>query len=665
MNLLIISNNESQLSQLLAASFDRCDVIRPDAIAHTALDRYDAFAVLGGVDAEPLTLLAPDRNALGAQMQKGKRVLAEYTRGIGQVSFLEVTGTRFERPVLLCAQGGIAESLPQGTILDEQSNQRVIVYKATNRTSPILQYVPNPEGFYAVPHPERIKPDPARFALWLDEPGLLVCTFRLSNFAKAKFAPRSSWSALLDSIISWLGGSCPSRGIAAMFADAYTMGQSRDIRTAIGNALRWYQGADLFVYRDGLPYAVREGMGANVSPDGMHAPANELRLDCTGETSLMFYLKYLLDGNAGDLDAANGLSRFALDMQITELCPQYGMVRCSLTGWWNVNYQDDTSRGFLLPAMWRALFSGDKSTLPRVQLALDYLLRSTGTDGLRAVRLDFYDMYSVEVQASGLQCLTDEEARAHAKWSWGGGVDGITTMEELRARPAGTPSAHYNAYYMAALLLGYKLLGDDRYLQTALRGMQTLMDAYPNTAREHSETQEMCRLILPLSLLYWVTKEDDHRAWLYRVTEDLQRVRHPSGGYLEWDTGYTAICAQAKEAESSAFAINGDPVCDTLYSINWLPFSFMIAHFVTGDALFYTLWQDITAFFASVQIHSGDPHINGAWTRAIDMDAIEVYGVPNDVGWSPWSIESGWTMAEVTSGMILGLLKERLVGFFE
>jgi len=66
------------------------------------------------------------------------------------------------------------------------------------------------------------------------------------------------------------------------------------------------------------------------------------------------------------------------------------------------------------------------------------------------------------------------------------------------------------------------------------------MDAYPNTRREHSETQEMCRLILPLAWLYWVTNDDEHKEWLYRVTKDLQRVRHSSGAYLEWDTGYQA-----------------------------------------------------------------------------------------------------------------------------
>ena len=50
----------------------------------------------------------------------------------------------------------------------------------------------------------------------------------------------------------------------------------------------------------------------------------------------------------------------------------------------------------------------------------------------------------------------------------------------------------------------------------------------------------MCRLVLPLAILYGVTGEEKHREWLYRVTDDLQKVRHPSGGYREWDTGYKA-----------------------------------------------------------------------------------------------------------------------------
>ena len=44
---------------------------------------------------------------------------------------------------------------------------------------------------------------------------------------------------------------------------------------------------------------------------------------------------------------------------------------------------------------------------------------------------------------------------------------------------------------------------------------------------------------------------------------------------------------------------------------------------------------------------------------------MEVYGLPNDVGWGPWAIESGWTVAEIAAGLYSGLLKEQLKGFYQ
>lgn len=236
--------------------------------------------------------------------------------------------------------------------------------------------------------------------------------------------------------------------------------------------------------------------------------------------------------------------------------------------------------------------------------------------------------------------------------------------EELGTTKEGTPSAHYNGTYMASLLLAYKIFGDERYLSTAVRGMTTFMKVYPNTAREHSETQEYCRLILPLALLYWVTGEETHKEWLYRVTADLEKFKQPNGSFIEWDTGYCASCAGAVGGESSVLCENGNPVVDMLYSINWLPAAFAQAYLITGDEKFRALWRDICRFFLSVQIHSHNKMIDGVWTRAFDVVLNEVYGVPNDIGWAPWSVECGWTMGEIPIGILMGLISDDLRKFY-
>ena len=112
-------------------------------------------------------------------------------------------------------------------------------------------------------------------------------------------------------------------------------------------------------------------------------------------------------------------------------------------------------------------------------------------------------------------------------------------------------------------------------------------------------------------------------------------------------------------------AENGDPVMDMLYSLNWLPMAFSIAHYVTGDPWFRELWQAIAAFFAKIQIASADPLLDGVWPRAYDAAQGEVYGVPNDPGWAPWSVETGWTMSVIASGLMFGLMEEEIKPLFQ
>jgi len=56
--------------------------------------------------------------------------------------------------------------------------------------------------------------------------------------------------------------------------------------------------------------------------------------------------------------------------------------------------------------------------------------------------------------------------------------------------------------------------------------------------------------------------------------------------------------------------------------------------------------------------------IDGAWPRAVDVENMEVYGVPNDIGWAPWSVETGWTMSVVAAGLMMGLLEEKIRHIF-
>ena len=291
---------------------------------------------------------------------------------------------------------------------------------------------------------------------------------------------------------------------------------------------------------------------------------------------------------------------------------------------WNVCYQDDNAR-VLIPALLKMMYTGDRRRLDDCCRALEFLVKTTGTDGLRVARTDNL-------------VLDDAE------------------MDRLKTTEGAFPSAHYNAFYHAALLMCGQIAGRRDFIDVGVRGLEAIMSKYPDTTREQSETEELCRLVLPLSWLFRATGEEKHREYLYRVVNDLQRLKHKNGGYMEWDTGYKAACSRKENGECSLLAENGDPVADLLYSVNWLPLGFLHAFLATGDGFFKTLWREMAEFFISSQLHSENKLIDGAWARGFDLDKFEVYGIPNDVGWGPWAIESGWTVSEILAGLGFGLL---------
>jgi hypothetical protein len=169
-------------------------------------------------------------------------------------------------------------------------------------------------------------------------------------------------------------------------------------------------------------------------------------------------------------------------------------------------------------------------------------------------------------------------------------------------------------------------------------GIETVMDRYPDIARAGTETANVCLLVLPVAILYWITKQEKHKKWLYTVTGDLQRFRHEKGGYIEWDTGYAGSSSGVKDGESAVFSQNGDPVVDMpTPSIGF--FGIHRGLLRTGDEYFKKLWEILADFFVSTQVRGGNQMIDGAWPRSIDVENMEVYGVPNDIGWAPWSVE--------------------------
>lgn len=659
--ILIVSEDKSNdLLDVLKVNQVNFKIVHPDKVHQHDLDIYQGIMLLGGNNQDPMEIFPKDRHVIHQQIKKGKRVFAEYCKSIHNVCFSDSLSTRYERPVAFMdfPEAG----LEKGDILDEQSNNRLKVFIQSSKGRPLLQYISNPAGFYKTEMDFDKARSNAANALWFEHDHLLVCSFRMVNFIKAKFAPRHKWKKLIRFILQWVTGQSIDMSLAEpLYDSAYCFEENTEpfkekCLEAVNKVFDWFENNDMYDKRHGGYNSVREGLGPAVYADGTHKREVTVRLDNTGEMSLAWLMRYLMTKDPKSLEISDSLTEFILELQVKEEGPYYGMVRNGTFTWWNICYQDDSARGFLLPKLFEMLYTGSRKYETPVRECLDFLVRTTGKDGLRVPCTYCTSPDSNETFGRGYRQYEEDGILRYALD--GKPIKDITLMPE---RDGSTPSGHYNGWYLAALFLAYKVLGDEKYLNTALKGMDRIMAVYPFTSREHSETQELCRLILPCAMQYFATGAQEHKEFLYRVTKDLQRFKHESGAYLEWDTGYTARRGRTVGTECSVLSNNGDPVTDHLYSLNWLPVGFIQSYFVTKDPCFLKLWEDITRYFLKAQLRSDDKTLDGAWARAFDVNLKEVYGVPNDIGWAPWAVETGWTLGEIIIGIQQGLLADELI----
>ncbi|MBQ7720633.1 MAG: hypothetical protein IJT56_08615 [Clostridia bacterium] len=602
MSLLIITRRESDLSSVLS-SCGRAEIMTPEQALDADLSVCGSIAVLFGTADGDFAVDVRLRVKLEDFFSSGKRIFLEYCSSFNYVY------CDWPKPVLtsrLVAAEDIG-NVHKGDILDTHANSYLRPWCLMPGSEPIFVY-----HDYITAHSHTDMTDDeikkGGWAVWRYK-NAVMCQLRVCDFAKARLSPRKLWEDLASRLCVWLTGCSPD------YIPQPTVRHLDDIDDFDARLADCVAGGIGWLRRnliDGGRGGIREGMSHAIYPDGSQGRALSVRTDCAGEASGAF----VFGGFTEEYDA---LSSFVYGPMQIKGGEYDGMLRWSDSAW-GVCYGDDNARA-LIPTLSAALLLGEKKYLPQALKALDFLADTTARDGLRPARTD------------NISYLPDRSPRSVADTE------------------SGCPSAHYNAWYSAALLLGYLNTKNDRYLDIGRRGLETLMSLYPETKREQSETEEICRLVLPLALLCECTGEKKHLDMLERVTRDLESHIHPFGGVAEWDTGYKANCSRVSGGECSLLADNGDPVADLLYSSNWLPIGLAWAYRATGDERYRSLWRGIAEFMIKSQIHSDIKDIDGGWARAFDMDRREIFGLPHDAGWAACCIESGWTVAEIVTGL--------------
>ena len=614
--ILVITDHESDLVAVMKESGLCVTVLPTKFTTPPSVSDFDALALLGGCCDSPLIPTPLCHLLLEKMHEAGKPVFCEFVGSILATRDRGNDSTARQRMVYR-ANGFSADGVCDGDLLDGQSNECIKYAPLGNNSRPILSYV---EYLPAHSHLDVSEDEhkAGKWALWWFDGNMLISSIRLSSFHRARFAPTEKWRALITSIVEFLAGEKVNLHFPAPIVEykRSTVRSSEDARDTVARGIKWIKSAGLL--KEGGRLGYDEGYSSRIdAKSGEQSMRKNVRADCTGEIGGALLFDWLINKNAESETIAKALFDFNFRYMQVKDGEHKGMIRWSELAW-ETCYQDDVARA-ILPLLLVQHIDGSAPYVDEICDAIDYMLKDTADNGIRPACTEI--------------CTTPAD-------------------EAARRAPRGRPCAHFNAYYHAVMLLAHRITGNDEYLDVAAKGLTTIMSAYPSTVRETSETEEMARLILPLAVLYGITKDPEHKEWLYRVASDLEKHRHASGGYAEWDTGYTAACARNHKGECALLAENGDPVADLLYTNNWLPLAFSYAYMVTRDEVFFERWASAASFFASSQMYSSHVHLDGAWARAFDLDRCENFGIPYDAGWGPYCIESGWTVGEILMGLM-------------
>ena len=342
MSILIISNHESDLSNVLMNS-TKCELLSFREAEVKDLSAYSAIALLCGTEnARPRVISAALRIKVEEFAESGNPIFYEWCSSFGHTitngddynDGRDSMGDAMNRYVYI---GEDTEKLKYGDLVDSQANIGSKHIFIPETAYPILY-----NGGHVISHDHidaseintgDIATDDWR--LWYYDKNRLVCSFRISNFVKARFAPFESWCGIIEIILKHLGVEK-----IQMPAPYYKLGSNCDAQGTFDRGMGWFDGCNIL--KDNGKAGAKEGMAHPITPDGTQAVRNNVRVDCIGEIAGAYLFDYILNNNAESLVVYKNLSSFIFDKMQIKSGKFAGMLRwtegawcssCSRRGW--------------------------------------------------------------------------------------------------------------------------------------------------------------------------------------------------------------------------------------------------------------------------------------------------------------------------------------------
>lgn len=477
---------------------------------------------------------------------------------------------------------------------------------------------------------------------YLDERrDVLISTSCLSSFITGRYAPAASWKNLWQELFRQMGlGEIslqwePTVSIVA--------GPKSPLLPCAGHRA-WERNVDWsYTYMIGRctpTIAVFEGFESAIDYRGRQYIRTVLRGDCIGETAMELCYGWAQNGNPDLRKVSCELvdRLFTADVFYNDNpdSSMYGLIN------WFENakrfYGDDNAR-LLLGIMSVRELTGEKRWDEKILRCVLANLRTSGSNGLRHPAF-YHDSFEQE------------------------------TWFDFYNREVNFVSPHYQSYLWSVFLWTYQLTGIEELLVKSKMAIAKVMELFPDKLRwQNSLTGEVTRMLLPLSFLVRIDPTEEHKNWLKRVVDATIAYQQPCGAIRD-EFGDLSLGnyppPQSNESygtsEASLIQNNGDPATDLLYATNWAFIGLWEASLVMEEAYVKEAYEKLRDFLLRIQVCSKDhPELDGAWMRSFDYEKWEYWGSASDIGWSAWSVESGWVNAWIATTLLLEERQESLM----
>ncbi|WP_438350569.1 hypothetical protein ACP8HI_07945 [Paenibacillus sp. FA6] len=394
-------------------------------------------------------------------------------------------------------------------------------------------------------------------------------------------------------------------------------------REAVVNNISWFLNSGILPALDG-----GEGVYENIHSITTKL-SKDLRPDCHAHTALMLYLygKWQQDDNY--LESSDRMLQYLFDHGYQDLeleSPSYGFFK------WYDNPGEYPDQMFTDDNAW-------------VCFVLLYLYRQTNNESYLEHALPLAEALLATQNKDGLrpEVLKREQLIEF-------GREGAKKLPENK-------NPHFQSITHAAFIQTYLVTQRKEFLDVAMKGSLYLLKQWDELEFMYSRTSGLSRFLLPLGFLSRYDDSGEIDQGIERIVDYLLSCQSPLGGIEETDNPDPE---RFGKEDAGVFIHNGEGIADQLYTNNFLLMNVWELWKSNGDNVHRELYDSLSDYMCRIQMISQESRYSGGWMRAYDLRNGEYFGNNGDTGWGPYCMESGWTNAITTSGLLLGLLNESI-----